>query len=377
MICPKVSVDFFAYHNFSPKYKISNNFITENTINLVHSLIEKKFQGKLMQKFIENFAYYWVDWQQTAISNIPYSIVLALFSMFIGGYIITVLKRKRIIGLKKKIKQHKHLVNKAEKKYKDLLQGQIKDAERVASLQLRIDMASSNLLEEKVKLESIVFENEELSLKETNKKQLEIDALNAEILEKNRLIEQLKDNLYEKSNKNSLDSNAKEKIFALEKKDSQSTTELNDLKLQLEKMRGIHKIEEIKPVENLENESETKLELDKTILQQNLQLEIFNKKLLLLIDSTKKSRPYSVDKNTNKLDLVVQQSENIWKKHQQIIDQLTDQLMDKQKSFDSLEDEIHAAENDNSVSTDSLPETMVEAADKAGFFSNKFKKFLS
>jgi hypothetical protein len=102
LICPKVSVDFFAYHNFSPKHKISNNFITENTINLVHSLIEKKFQGKLMQKFIENFAYYWVDWQQTAISNIPYSIVLALFSMFIGGYIITVLKRKRIIGLKKK-----------------------------------------------------------------------------------------------------------------------------------------------------------------------------------------------------------------------------------------------------------------------------------
>jgi hypothetical protein len=258
-----------------------------------------------------------------------------------------------------------------------LLQGQIKDAERVASLQLRIDMASSNLLEEKVKLESIVFENEELSLKETNKKQLEIDALNAEILEKNRLIEQLKDDLYEKSNKNSLDSNAEKKIFALEKKDSQSTTELNDLKLQLEKMRGIHKIEEIKPVENLENESETKLELDKTILQQNLQLEIFNKKLLLLIDSTKKILPYSVDKNTNKLDLVVQQSENIWKKHQQIIDQLTDQLMDKKKSFDSLEDEIHAAENDNSVSTDSLPETMVEAADKAGFFSNKFKKFLS
>ncbi len=370
-------MNFFAYHNFSPKHKISNNFITENTINLVHSLIEKKFQGELMQKFIETFAYYWVDWQQTAISNIPYSIVLALLSMFIGGYIITALKRKRIIGLKNKIKQHKHLVNEAEKKYKDLLQGQINDAERVASLQLRIDMASSNLLEEKVKLESIVFENEELSLKETNKKQLEIDALNTKILEKNQLIEQLKDDLYEKSNKNSLDSNAKEKIVALEEKDSQSTAELNDLKLQLKKMKGIHTIEEIKPVGNQENESEIKLELDKTILQQNLQLEIFNKKLLLLIDSTQKSLPYSVDQSNNKLDLVVQQSENIWKKHQQIIDQLTNQLMDKQKSFDSLEDEIHAAENDNSVSAEGLPETMVEAADKAGFFSNKFKKFLS
>ncbi|MCF6204620.1 MAG: hypothetical protein L3J59_13285 [Methylococcaceae bacterium] len=327
-----------------------------------------------MQNFIETLAYYWVDWQQAAISNTSYSIVLSILSMFIGGYIITALKRKRIIGLKNKIKQHKLQVNKAEKKYKNLLQGQINDAERVASLQLRIDMASSNLLEEKVKLESIVFENEELFLKETNKKQLEIDALNATILEKNQLIEQLKDDLHEKSNKTSLNSNAEEKFFVLEKKDSQSTAELNDLKLQLEKMR---EIEETKPVENLENESETKLELDKTILQQNLQLEIFNKKLLLLIDSTQKSIPYSVDKNTNNLDLVVQQSENIWKKHQQIIDQLTDQLMDKQKSFDSLEDEIHAAENDDSVSTDSLPETMVETADKAGFFSNKIKKFLS
>ena len=330
-----------------------------------------------MQKFIEIFSFYWVDWQQTAISNIPYSIVLAILSMFIGGYIITALKRKRIIGLKKKIKQHKHLVIKAEKKYKDLLQGQINDAERVASLQLRIDMASSNLLEEKVKLESIVFENEELSLKETNKKQLEIDTLNTKVLEQNQLIEQLKDDLYEKSNKNPLDSNAEEKIFALEKKDSQSTAELNDLKLQLEKMKELHKTEEIRPVENQEKESETKLELDKTILQQNLQLEIFNKKLLLLIDSTQKSIPYSVDQRTNKLDLVVQQSENIWKKHQQIIDQLTDQLMDKQKPFDSLEDEIRPTEIDNSVYVDSLPETMVEAADKAGFFSSKFKKFLS
>ncbi|MEE9337095.1 MAG: hypothetical protein V3U87_03375, partial [Methylococcaceae bacterium] len=96
-----------------------------------------------------------------------------------------------------------------------------------------------------------------------------------------------------------------------------------------------------------------------------------------LIDSTQKSLPYSVNQSTNKLDLVVQQSENIWKKHQQIIDQLTDQLMDKQKPFDNLENEIRPTEIDNSVYVDSLPETMVEAADKAGFFSNKIKKFLS
>lgn len=327
-----------------------------------------------MQKFIETIAFYWIDWQQTAIYNLPYTLVLATISMFIGGYTISILKRKRIIRLKKRVKQLKHLQSKAEKKYKDLLKEQIIDAERVASLQLRIDMASSNLLEEKVKLESIVFENEKLFLKETNKKQLEIDTLNSEIIKKNQLIEQLQDKSYE--NNNDLYSKARGTIRELEKEASQSASELNTLKQQLDKMSGGYEIKEIQAVENKENENDSKLELDKTILQQNLQLEIFNKKLLLLIDSTQ-NQPYSIDQNLNKQDLVVQQSENIWQKHQQIIDQLTNQLLIKQKLSDNVNNDFPAVTKDNSNSVDGISETMVEAADKAGFFSSKIKNFLS
>lgn len=189
------------------------------------------FRGIIMDKYIELMLFYWADWQQTAILNTRYSVVLAVSSFLIGGLI---LKRGKVAKLKQQLTQDKKLLAQAESKCEELLNQQKNDGEKIDNIQHQLTQASNSLQYEKDLHQSVISSKEQLFIKSINEKEQEIGVLNATITDKTQLSEQLQNELDSQKSNTTQFTELQEKVVEMEKEASQSTIELNTLKQQLE-----------------------------------------------------------------------------------------------------------------------------------------------
>ena len=246
-----------------------------------------------MDQIIELMAFYWADWQQTAIANTRYSAVLAALAFLIGGLIVAILKRGKIVRLMRLVMQGEQRLEKSEKRHGELLTKQKNDEVQLAGFQQQLEQATVNLQQEKNEHQSDISKKEELFIIAANEKQQEVDAINTMLDEKTLLVDRLQDDLNERESKIAQYSEAQAKISGMEKEINQSATELNTVKQLLEtelnsKKEQIEQSAKINADRVLELESQLKeitvaAEVEKiqqqTLIQHNKNSQILREKL--------------------------------------------------------------------------------------------------
>ncbi|NOR70484.1 MAG: hypothetical protein GQ532_12455 [Methylomarinum sp.] len=222
-----------------------------------------------MDKYIELMLFYWADWQQTAILNTRYSVVLAVSSFLIGGLI---LRRGKVAKLTQQLTKDKKLLAQAENKCEELLNQQKNDAEKIDHIQQQLTQTSNSLQYEKDLHQSVVSSKEQLFIKSINEKQQGIDVLNATLTEKTQLTEQLQTKLGSQKSNSIQFAELHEKMGEMEKEASQSIIELNTLKQQLEtEINNKHEL--IEQLEKHEDLAKNHIEITSAL---NLELEKMN-----------------------------------------------------------------------------------------------------
>lgn len=330
-----------------------------------------------MDKFIEIFFFYLSEWQQVAINNVQYSVVIALGSLLIGVFLVVLLKSKNSVSLKQKLMQQNHALEQSEKKYDKLLTTQKNDAENISSLQQQIDLLTKDL-QESEKQHNELIQQQALTKKALDAKQLELDGLESTVNEKNQRVDQLQSELDEQKIQVSEHALEQAQLVVMEKEVGELSNKLNNVEQQIQTqlVELTNKNELIAQLElsaqssenNLDEVSELKseitkqevdsnieqlLELENTLQQQNQQMTQFNEKLQsLLIQSNTNTENENILTDThedsggvlskllNKMSFLdnvknsdAEQShannpviQDVWQKHQKIIDQLIEEL---------------------------------------------------
>jgi len=211
-----------------------------------------------MDKYIELLAFYWVDWEQTAILNTRYSVVLAVLAFFIGVFIIALLKSGKISKLQKKLSQEKQLVEQSKVKH-DELDAQLKESVVLSTdLQQQLEQSANTLKQEKEEHQTKIADKDELFLKSGQEKQVEIDNINKALTEKNSLSEKLQTELNEQQTVVAKAVEAQEKIVELDKLLADSTTEMNEAKQQFQSQLAIS-TERLAQIERQEESTKTQI----------------------------------------------------------------------------------------------------------------------
>jgi|GEM_PF-2087933 len=211
-----------------------------------------------MDKYIELLAFYWVDWEQTAILNTRYSVVLAVLAFFIGVFIIAILKSGKISKLQKSLLQEKQLVEQAKVKH-DELDGQLKESVVLSTdLQQQLEQSANTLKQEKEDHQAQIADKDALFLKSSQEKQVEIDNINTVLTEKNNLSEKLQTELNEQQAVVAKAVEAQEKIVELDKLLVDATAEKNDAKQQLQSQLAISS-ERLAQIERQEESTKTQI----------------------------------------------------------------------------------------------------------------------
>ncbi len=225
-----------------------------------------------MDKYIEIMAFYWVDWQQTAIANTRYSVVLAILAFFIGVIVIAIIKSFKISKLSKRlIESHQHL-EQAQTKLEKLENEQKESAALITGQQQELDQAAKTLQQEREDFKKQLEDKEALIISSAKEKQAEIDAINTTLSEKNKLLEQLQRSLDEQRDVVAKATTAQEQIAELEKRLASSTTELNLVKQQLEAQTTLSN-EQVTQL--VKQEQSTKIQINR-VLELESQLAILN-----------------------------------------------------------------------------------------------------
>jgi len=211
-----------------------------------------------MDKYIELLAFYWVDWEQTAILNTRYSVVLAVLAFFIGVFIIALLKSGKISKLQKSLSQEKQLVEQAKVKH-DELDAQLKESVVLSTdLQQQLEQSANTLKQAKEDHQTQIADKDQLFLKSSQEKQVEIDNINTALTEKNNLSEKLQTELNEQQAVVAKAVEAQEKIVELDKLLVDSTAEMNDAKQQFQAQLAIS-TERLAQIERQEESTKTQI----------------------------------------------------------------------------------------------------------------------
>lgn len=342
---------------------------------------------------IETIGLYWSDWQQTAIDNTRYSVVLAVFAIFIGGFIMSILKKKKITNLVEQVTQEKLSLEKSEYERVSLLKKQDDDLAHITDIRHQLE-------KEREMHQSVTAKKDELFIISSHEKQQEMEGVSSELTEKKVLIDQLKSELKLQQSKVALHVDVQENVLEIEKDASQLAAELVAVKQQL-------KIEIDKNNEQLEQFGALK-KTDNTdigsTVEQDLQLEKI--KNTAKIEKVKKDEKTG-KKNTESSSLVdgvlswFSSADNVetandnltvteepeivgdWQEHEQTIDQLSEQLPSKTESRErvknnvekepifeeKIEDKLVPIVGGIEESEASFSEKMADVADKMDAFS--------
>jgi chromosome segregation ATPase len=206
-----------------------------------------------MDKYIEMFAPLLIDWQQTAIANTRYSVVLAALAFIIGCQLVALWKRKSIANLnqqlleeKQALEQIEHKLKQTEHQHEELLVKHKSDVESITQLQQQLEQVSTNLQESEERYAEILPKHEQLT-KVLDEKQSAMDALKSDLDDKTHVVESIQGKLAEQ--KELLAQYALDKTQIEEMK--KEASEASSVKQQLQQREGECR-EHIKKIEKLE-----------------------------------------------------------------------------------------------------------------------------
>ena len=115
-----------------------------------------------MDQYIELLAFYWVDWQQTAIANTRYSVVLATSAFLIGSIIISLLKALKIANLNKQLTTEKKQFEQLTNSHEELLTQHKTIEEQVTTIQQQLTESSTSLEKEEKQHQSDLIAKDKL-----------------------------------------------------------------------------------------------------------------------------------------------------------------------------------------------------------------------
>jgi len=147
-----------------------------------------------VDKYIDLVSFYLLDWQQAAIDNTRYSVVLFIMAFFLGSLIVTFLKRGAIANLKQQLVSREDTQKKTEEKCQNLIDQQTQSQKEVTEFKEKIN----HLSEQKEKSESLYSELEKKYKQqsiEIESKQSQIDTAQSMLDEKEKLIISLESDL--------------------------------------------------------------------------------------------------------------------------------------------------------------------------------------
>lgn len=224
-----------------------------------------------MDKYIEMFVPYLIDWQQTAIDNTRYSVVLAALAFIIGWQLVVLWKRKSIAKLNHQLMEEKQTLEQTELKleqagheHEELLVNQKNDAESIAGLQQQLEQLSENLQESEEKHVEFLKKYEQLT-KTLDKKQIDMEALKLDLNDKTHVVEQIQAKLAEQKNLLAQYSSDRAKVEEMEKEISEASSVKQQL-LQKESENN----EQIKKFEKLQQSAKNSID---RVLELEAQLE--------------------------------------------------------------------------------------------------------
>ncbi len=359
-------------------------------------------KGGKMDTYIQTLSNLWVDWQQIAINNPIYSVVLSLAGFLLGLILVNFLKKNQIFDLKLQVIEENQALKQISNKREELIVAQRNDAKIITDLQQQQEISAkalkkSNAINSELKkkydlqFQSLQEQETELdSLKSTvNGKIDEIKQLQAEVDQQKDLISQQAVDLKKNGDK------------------AEQLTEFDIVKQQLYQLQSELEVknEQIELFEKTNqsfNEDNSEL-TEKTNSLHARQLAAFNERLkLLLIQNTVSNRAGSglfdkvlnmfssidntlnSDVDENKIDEKTEdKDEDIWLQHQKIIDQVINQfsIQPGETRNQEIINENSIAENDqkSSIISKNIPpeiaEKFKEMTEKTDQFQEKLKGF--
>lgn len=358
-----------------------------------------------MDKYIETFAIYFVNWQQTAIDNPQYSIVLAVAAVFIGGLIVLLWMRATTVTLQQKVMIQNHALEQSEQKREQLEVTQKNDVENLVSVQQQVEQLTKDVQEKQVQMDEmdstvndkqklIEHLQEQFNEQKTQISQYVLDQAKIEVLEKeaSEFADDL-NNAKQKGQALEVDINIKNEQIAQLEQAGQSVKNNMDtvsgLENQLSELES--QLKELSSINEAESKNEQVSELENTVLHQNKQLTEFNSKLQSLLiqpqidivsTDTEKDSDGFINKLLSKLSLLDNkkpdevQSESqsdidetsvkdAWQVHQMIVDQLieqsTTQTVNSNEQIQELETEDLVVE----VAAEIIEEEPIQVAEES------------
>jgi len=144
--------------------------------------------------YIELFTFYLADWQQAAIDNTRYSVVLFMAAFFLGGLLVVFLKKGVIADLKQQLADRDEAQKRMDEKCQNLIDQQTQDQKQLTDFKQTIN----HLSEQKQKSESLYSELEKKYKQQSadiELKQSQIDTAQSMLDEKEKSIVSLESEL--------------------------------------------------------------------------------------------------------------------------------------------------------------------------------------
>lgn len=252
--------------------------------------------GVLMDQIIEIMAVYWVDWQQTAIANTRYSVVLGTVAFFIGMFFLAILKSGKIKSLQQQLLQNRQLLDETKNAHDKLVKEQAVNVAKITEQEQQLEKMAADLQQEKEAHKTEIANKDELFLKLSQEKNLEIEEANSKLIEKNQLSEKLQNELNEYKDNIAKFEEVRSQVTTLEKQLAESNAELNSVKSELES--------ELKLKDTLLEKVDKQELSTKTQINRVLELE---GQLLEL-------------NNTHKIETIQRQDEQVKQREQELLD---------------------------------------------------------
>jgi myosin heavy subunit len=188
--------------------------------------------GFLVDQFIELVMYYLSEWKNIAIANMNYSVALFIFAFLVGAFLMSLLKRKKVVNLKQQLASQTDSLKQVNSKQEELLKKQKSNEQQLIVQQQQTEQLMTDLQESKSSYDELLKNAQQLK-KVLDAKTIEADKFKASLSEKTESVVQLQAALQEQTEKVTQSALDLEKMLATEKEASQAVSELNLVKQQV------------------------------------------------------------------------------------------------------------------------------------------------
>lgn len=202
--------------------------------------------GFILDKFIELVMYYLSEWKNIAIANMNYSVALFIFAFLVSAFLMSLLKRKKVVNLKQQLASQTDSLKQVNSKQEELLKKQKSNEQQLIVQQQQTKQLMTDLQESKSSYDELLKNAQQLK-KVLDAKTIEADKFKASLSEKTESVVQLQAALQEQTEsvvqlqaalqeqteKVTQSAMDLEKMLTTEKEASQAVSELNLVKQQV------------------------------------------------------------------------------------------------------------------------------------------------